>query len=172
MPLFTPYISLDERRKDFPRVPWFNSPNVSHSEIPGLNWFEQIWFAGNHADIGGGYPENESRLSDIALKWMADEARRISHPILVDESYLMPYPSSVGMMHDECKGRIPWFSKTRSAPDGAFLHCTVFERRGTLARNYDTMETYEPSALHFPPDKPKTFHRYDPVPLDSNAPKP
>jgi hypothetical protein len=28
------------------------------------------------SDIGGSYPENESRLSDIALGWMAGEAKR------------------------------------------------------------------------------------------------
>ena len=39
-----------------------------------MDRFEQIWFAGNHADIGGGYPENKSRLSDISLKWMIEAA--------------------------------------------------------------------------------------------------
>jgi hypothetical protein len=43
--------------------------------------FDQIWFAGNHADIGGSYPENESRLSDIALDWMVDFiAKKIPEP--------------------------------------------------------------------------------------------
>src|SRR5262249_20187014 len=34
----------------------------------------QFWFAGNHSDIGGSYPEPESRLSDIALAWMCEQA--------------------------------------------------------------------------------------------------
>jgi hypothetical protein len=67
--------------------------------------FQQIWFAGNHSDIGGSYPDNESRLSDITLKWMADfieyelpaEAR-----VHVDRSVLRYSPSSAGMMHDQC----------------------------------------------------------------------
>ena len=33
-----------------------------------------MWFAGAHADVGGGYPD--TRLSDIALNWMAAEATR------------------------------------------------------------------------------------------------
>lgn len=34
---------------------------------------EQVWFAGAHADIGGGYA-NESELAAVTLKWMAQEA--------------------------------------------------------------------------------------------------
>jgi uncharacterized protein (DUF2235 family) len=35
---------------------------------------QQVWFAGVHADVGGGYPENESGLSKFPLLWMIDEA--------------------------------------------------------------------------------------------------
>ena len=70
--------------------------------------FDQIWFAGNHADVGGSYPENESRLSDITLKWMVNfitleipDAGRV----VVNADLLKLYPSSSGMMHDECMGR-------------------------------------------------------------------
>ena len=38
--------------------------------IEDVTRFRQVWFAGNHSDIGGSYPENESRLSDITLDWM------------------------------------------------------------------------------------------------------
>jgi hypothetical protein len=34
-----------------------------------------MWFAGNHSDVGGSYPENETRLSDISLGWMAHAAQ-------------------------------------------------------------------------------------------------
>lgn len=34
----------------------------------------QVWFAGAHADVGGGYPD--TRLSNVALNWMAVEASR------------------------------------------------------------------------------------------------
>ena len=35
---------------------------------------KQVWFAGVHGDIGGGYPERESGLSKYPLLWMIDEA--------------------------------------------------------------------------------------------------
>ena len=34
----------------------------------------QVWFAGVHSDIGGGYPEKQSGLSKYPLLWMIDEA--------------------------------------------------------------------------------------------------
>ena len=65
--------SIDEGRKDFKRVPWGGSGTVKWPDRQGEpEQFDQIWFAGNHADIGGSYPENESRLSDIALAWMVE----------------------------------------------------------------------------------------------------
>jgi uncharacterized protein (DUF2235 family) len=98
--------SIDEGRKDFKRVPWGGSGTVKWPDRKDEpEQFDQIWFAGNHADIGGSYPENESRLSDITLDWMVDfitkkipEAGRV----IVDPKLLNLYPSSDGMMHDEC----------------------------------------------------------------------
>jgi Uncharacterized alpha/beta hydrolase domain (DUF2235) len=65
-------MAIDEYRRDFVRVPCGGSGTVSGGDIEGVTRFRQTWFAGNHADVGGSYPENESRLSDIALKWMVD----------------------------------------------------------------------------------------------------
>ena len=42
----------------------------SPTSAPPHTRFKQVWFAGSHSDIGGSYPETESRLSDIALAWM------------------------------------------------------------------------------------------------------
>ena len=36
----------------------------------------QTWFSGVHKDVGGGYPEDECELSDIALDWMKRNAIR------------------------------------------------------------------------------------------------
>ena len=60
-------ISIDENRKDFARVPWYRAATgLGIRDEKGNIFFEQVWFAGNHTDIGGGYEENESRLSDIS----------------------------------------------------------------------------------------------------------
>lgn len=65
--------AIDETRADFDRVPW--GPTMhGPSETAGHDTFKQFFFAGNHSDIGGSYAEVESRLSDIALAWMIEEA--------------------------------------------------------------------------------------------------
>jgi uncharacterized protein (DUF2235 family) len=64
--------AIDERRKDFDRVTWGQANSTQLS---------QAWFAGNHSDIGGSYPETESRLSDISLQWMLEEILKLDHPI-------------------------------------------------------------------------------------------
>lgn len=55
-------IAIDENRADFDRVPWINEGQPPNREIEEGAWFKQYWFSGNHSDIGGSYPENESRL--------------------------------------------------------------------------------------------------------------
>jgi hypothetical protein len=65
------------------------------------DWLVQVWFAGNHSDIGGSYPEEESRLSDIALQWMVEQATEMSHPIEIDKSKLNLFADPGGMQHCE-----------------------------------------------------------------------
>jgi hypothetical protein len=96
-------ISIDENRKDFKRVIWIPDEAKANTRDAEANlYFEQVWFAGVHADIGGGYPENESRLSDIALLWILSAASIIPNGIIHDETVLRCYPEPTGPQHDEC----------------------------------------------------------------------
>lgn len=56
-------VSIDENRGDFEPTLW--------SDKPGLD-LKQVWFAGVHSDVGGGYKERG--LSHCAAQWMIDEA--------------------------------------------------------------------------------------------------
>jgi uncharacterized protein (DUF2235 family) len=67
-------VSLDERRAYFVQNLWGNQ---------GPTDIEQIWFSGVHCDVGGGYPENESGLSAIALKWMVGKAE--ANGLIIDQ---------------------------------------------------------------------------------------
>jgi uncharacterized protein (DUF2235 family) len=149
-------MAIDEYRKDFVRVPWGGSGTVPDETINGVDRFQQVWFAGNHADIGGSYPENESRLSDISLKWMADfvelelpEGCRVQ----IDGTRLRCSPASEGMMHDECmepmpRTPLPWGKTVREVPDGAILHPSVYERiKLEGVRNFIGFGPYRPAAL-------------------------
>jgi Uncharacterized alpha/beta hydrolase domain (DUF2235) len=112
--------------------------------------FQQIWFAGNHSDIGGSYPENESRLSDISLKWMIEAAQKIPDGLKVDPSVLWLYPSPEGMQHDECRGLVFRHAGKidRKIDTDATLHATVYERFKLLVvLQYDLMLPYRPEGL-------------------------
>jgi len=60
-------VSIDERRAFF-RQNLFGPPRDPGQDV------REVWFAGVHSDVGGSYPESESQLSKIALRWMLCEA--------------------------------------------------------------------------------------------------
>jgi len=61
-------VSIDERRRSFPATLW------TGQSVPGQT-IEQVYFAGVHCDVGGGYPE--TGLSDITLGWMMSKAKAL-----------------------------------------------------------------------------------------------
>jgi Uncharacterized alpha/beta hydrolase domain (DUF2235) len=128
-------------------VPW-GSPRDHKQTEP--EWFQQIWFAGNHSDIGGSYPEDETRLSDITLKWMVGAAQAVPDGLKTDPSVLRLYPSAAGMQHDEAKRGLFQFASTitRQIPKDAPLHESVYERAAlATVLHYDLMEQYRPKTL-------------------------
>lgn len=61
-------VSIDEHRALF-------QPNLIRPKDPAQHIsFKEFWFAGAHADVGGGYPEADNGLAKIALEWMFGEA--------------------------------------------------------------------------------------------------
>ncbi|MDK1492846.1 DUF2235 domain-containing protein [Sinorhizobium sp. 7-81] len=161
-------LSIDENRATFARVPWTNQDDLVE---PGKQdgWFEQLWFAGVHSDIGGSYPENQSRLSDVALAWMVERATSIPHPILIEPNWLNLFPLSGGAQHDECKsGRLKWRRGLREIPVDAPLHPSVVERfklRGVV--QYDACRVYRPENLR---NHREVSSLYDPVTREELTP--
>lgn len=171
-------ISIDETRADFPRVEWgYKAHQYVH--INGQpDPLMQIWFAGNHSDIGGSYPEEESRLSDIALRWMADEATSVPEGLKVDYSRLNSFPSPAGMQHcevdrmrDAVASYLPrwwprawlftWREHPRLAVKGAPVHPSVEERLALPAvLKCGRLAPYRPISLR-DDDRFKHFYTYD-----------
>ena len=60
-------VSIDERRAFF-RQNLFGAPKNPTQDV------KEVWFAGVHCDVGGGYVEEQSQLSKIALRWILCEA--------------------------------------------------------------------------------------------------
>jgi uncharacterized protein (DUF2235 family) len=78
---FRQAIAIDERRCMFrlkeweaPQEYWRNRFVPDDKKEP--QDIRQVWFAGVHCDVGGGYPETESGESKYPLLWMIDEAAK------------------------------------------------------------------------------------------------
>lgn len=154
-------ISIDENRKRFPRVGWGHSDDTGEQNRGDLAWLKQEWFAGNHSDIGGSYPESESRLSDISLRWMIDELKAIPHPPEIDDRYVRTFVDPLGLQHDEVKAsrelwprwwpksvRLGWSHTVRSVHPKAVLHESVFDRLSAESvPQYDHRSPYRPANL-------------------------
>lgn len=75
---FRQAMAIDERRRMFrlnawtPQQVFRPNPYDPHSDV--AQDIAEMWFAGVHADIGGGYPEPESGLSKYPLAWMIEQA--------------------------------------------------------------------------------------------------
>lgn len=94
-------MSIDERRAFF-RQNLFGLPHDQHQSV------QEVWFAGVHSDVGGSYPECQSQLSKIALRWMLCEAEQAG--LLVNQQrkaeilggkppYVAPDPLSKNIHH-------------------------------------------------------------------------
>lgn len=141
-------ISIDETRGSFERVKWGMVGQYEPPRAKGLPFHEQLWFAGNHSDIGGSYAEDESRLSDIALGWMVAAATKVG--LVIDASVLRLYPDPTGMQHDESQTGLFKYAKKkpRQPYDGAFLHPSVLKRFAlSSVLQYDEMKVYRPENL-------------------------
>lgn len=154
-------LAIDEHRKDFERVPWASKGDWQ-PRIDEPAWLKQVWFSGNHSDIGGSYPEDEARLSDISLSWMLQEATSLPHSLQVDRTKLHLFPDASGPQHCELesmrdayptwwprKWRFVWATKTRPVIPEAPLHPTVIARYefqpGVL--RCGSLEPYRPANL-------------------------
>lgn len=118
---FRQAISIDERRAMFrlkeadqPQVYKHNRFNDANSEPQDI---KQVWFAGVHSDVGGGYPEIEFGLSKYPLLWMIEQAVQCGltvNPRTVNElawgiqrkgspfAYVAPSPEA--MLHQSLHG--------------------------------------------------------------------
>jgi uncharacterized protein (DUF2235 family) len=78
--VFRQAIALDEFRRMFRLHSWDEGQVHMHNRFSATNNAfpqdsKQVWFAGCHGDVGGGYPEASSFLSKFPLLWMIGEAR-------------------------------------------------------------------------------------------------
>ncbi len=146
-------VAIDEPRKSFhPELwpaPWPGSNTDAHS-------VKQVWFAGSHSDVGGGYAEH--RLSDIALQWMVCEAVCLDQGLRLQRGHgVVLVPDARGPLHDP-RARGParlYRQQTRSCPAASrppTIHQSVLDRV-TWSRCRGDGLAYRPWILEEFPDR-------------------
>ncbi|KAJ3516259.1 hypothetical protein NLJ89_g1238 [Agrocybe chaxingu] len=97
--------------------------------------FLQVWFAGSHTDIGGGYKKHD--LSDLSLIWMASE---VGHHLGLDVEYLTRLVTPVA----------PWGTQQpHDSATGIFFFASTVQRDlPVMSNNPETQEFIHPSVLH------------------------
>ncbi|MFB9262321.1 DUF2235 domain-containing protein [Bradyrhizobium erythrophlei] len=99
---FRQAISIDERRRMFRLNRWTEPQKYRSNPFDASTAVDQdirqVWFAGVHGDVGGGYPEDQSGLSKFPLIWMLTEARaaglRLDQALIDHYAWGMPMPPS------------------------------------------------------------------------------
>jgi uncharacterized protein (DUF2235 family) len=180
-PVFLPYttnnpgvatvrhaLAIDERRSFFRPLFW-GGEHLDRQDV------KQVWFAGVHADIGGGYPEEESGLAKISLEWMIREAQH--HGLVIDEPSYLRYV--VGTT-DGFVGPSPTADQHQSLA-GLWLPVEVLPKTvWDPSRNRKVLKRPRPNLPRFIPREPKplihesvetrkTRMQYDPVNLPPNG---
>ena len=86
-------LAIDEQRKFYPPAVW------DTTKSPDGQTVDQVWFAGAHSNVGGGYPDFV--LSDQAFLWMISKAR----PLLdFDEVYIDHRVEKLAEDEEEARG--------------------------------------------------------------------
>jgi uncharacterized protein (DUF2235 family) len=76
-------ISIHERRTKFKPSLFLIAPDTKPDSVDSL---KEVWFAGNHGDVGGGWPlqfdprtnkNYDYLVSDVALRWMVEEVQEV-----------------------------------------------------------------------------------------------
>lgn len=151
-------IAIDERRAFFRSHLW-RTP-ADKSQPHGPKNLKQVWFPGVHCDVGGGYPESESGLANVALEWMLDEAEEVGLEVdpvrrgeILGQAGGNRYvrPDSKAMAHESLKGawhlaeyvpkkHFDWQTRKevrrmnrcrrRTIPPNSLVHVSAYERGG------------------------------------------
>ena len=136
-------MAIDEPRKTFRVIPWERDERVT-----------QVWFAGAHSDIGGGY--EKQGLATLALLWMIEQAE--GSGLKFNEHTKDLYHSAAnphGEVHHPRKGKGLFYRyRHRQILEGSEIAPSTMERLQKGTSNYCPGNlSVDPEQLNTP-DKP------------------
>ncbi len=130
-------LAADEQRESFAPVLWNEGKKGEDQSI------EQVWFAGVHSNVGGGYPRQG--LSLVALDWMMTKAERCGLQFIdADRTQYRTHADVDDKLYDSRRGFGVFYrwrprdidricSSCGVAPR---LHRSLFERIGRATEDY------------------------------------
>lgn len=126
-------LAIDEEREDFEPTLWTGRRGLD---------LEQVWFAGVHSDVGGGYiPTGKRSLSDQPLRWIASEAELRGlrlEPHLVANTR----PHALAKLHDSRTGIMRITSKKARV-----LYARRTRIHSSVKTRWDADPDYRPKGL-------------------------
>jgi uncharacterized protein (DUF2235 family) len=137
-------VALDERRRPFTPTFWTlrpRTPDEPGAPPPGEKEkplpVDQVWFAGVHSNVGGGYPNHG--LSDLALAWMmAQVQEKTGLRFNESEAMRLVWPCTACTLYHTSKNR--WFNPVRPVlpklPDAKGLWWTLKQLLGFRQRRF------------------------------------
>ncbi len=157
-------LALDDERKTFhpnvwdPPDPAAVPPTCNGQQLVDQT-IEQVWFAGVHSNVGGGYPKDS--LSLVPLDWMMGKANKHDLRFLPDKwTEYREQADAYGRLYDSRTGSGAFYryaprnlyERPSNAPPDAksvrqvHVHASVFDRvrRGT--------DNYAPKVIYHPPE--------------------
>jgi uncharacterized protein (DUF2235 family) len=143
-------LAIDEHRGPFEPTLW-----ERHEEAEGQT-LQQVWFAGVHSDVGGGY--SEPALAEIPLLWMRDRAAATGLAFVQDRLMaagdgldakqrhlgIQVAPDALGTAHDSLTGLYRLFRRCRRPiqGDGVSVANTAVLRRDQSDYDPPTLAEY------------------------------
>jgi uncharacterized protein (DUF2235 family) len=128
-------LSLDDERTAFHPI------RFNHSKEADPERIKEVWFAGVHADVGGGYPDGT--LAFVPLVWMAQQVENELRFQPGQLDHFRAYRSAIGPLHDSRKGAAILYAYAprhigEAKADGGppTVHYSVVERMQHSCDNY------------------------------------
>ncbi|HSP49302.1 MAG TPA: DUF2235 domain-containing protein [Pseudolabrys sp.] len=166
-------LSLDDERPTFRPVLWnevikdrHDPSDLTKQKILSPERIQQVWFAGVHANVGGGYPDDG--LAFTALEWMMDEAAAVGlryDQLTHDEIAARSNPD--GEQYDSRSGVAGYYrygprqvtTLSHDADHGVdvptvHVHPAAFERIAAWRRDYEPVSLGGPFSIAGAPMKP------------------